>query len=87
MSDLKCCPCFTKVLLNMFSFCIAAWFGNRTLKNKNWLGLLVKTPSKLSGRLQDGFLAIYNKHVLGKAYSINCFNHPLYNEFDLWPSF
>lgn len=44
----------------------AAWFGNMTLTNTNWLERLVETARKLSGRLQNRLLAIYRTHVLGR---------------------
>lgn len=69
-----------------FSFCIFAWFGNRTLNNKNGLWLLVKPASKISGCWQDGLLGTFNNHELLKAHSVITFSHPVHSEFDSLPS-
>lgn len=84
---LKSCLYFTEVLLNQFfSFCIFAWFGNRTLNNKNGLWLLAKPASKISGCWQNGLLGTFNNHELLKAHSVIRFNLPVHCEFDSLPS-
>lgn len=69
-----------------FSFCIFAWFGNKSLNNKNGLWLLVKPASKISGCWQDGLLGTFNNHELLKAHSVITFSHPVHSEFDSLPS-
>lgn len=78
---------YTRFIESVVSFCIAAWFCNMTVKNKDRLGLLVKTASTISGHWQDGPLAIYSKNMLMTThYIINSFKHLIPSEFDLLPS-
>ena len=72
---------------SVISFSLICWFGNLTVKDKNSLGIIVKTASKITGIQLEGLNCFYNRQLFKKTSHIRLDSaHPLSSEFRLLPS-
>ena len=78
---------YSAFIESVISFPIVCWYGNLCTRDKNSLGRIVKTASKIAGVHFRGLDHFFSLQVLKKARAIRTDEaHPLYCEYELLPS-
>ena len=78
---------YSAYIHSIITFSCICWYGNLAIKDKNSLGRIVKTASKISGIQFESLDFFYNRQLLKKALSIQSSTaHPLNIEYMLLPS-
>ena len=75
---------YTSILQSVFTFCIVAFGGNITDKDKTKIQRVIKRASKISSFNFDSFDFIYKSFCLKKINSIlRDTSHPLFNQISI----
>ena len=78
---------YSSYIHSVISFSIVCWFGNLSIKDKNTLGKIVKTASKIIGTQMESLESFFNRQLVRKARIItNDEDHPLFPEYTSLPS-
>ena len=78
---------YSAFIESIISFSIICWYGNLNIKDKNHLGRIVRTASKIAGVNFSSLDHVFQRQMLKKAKSIRMdSSHPLSSEYKLLPS-
>ena len=78
---------YSSYIHSVISFSIICWFGNLSIKDKNSLGKIVKTASKIIGTQLESLESFFNRQLVLRARAIiHDEDHPLFSEYTLLPS-